>query len=305
MPRPHRINIKGGFYHILTRGNNRQDIFFADTDEERFLGYLEKYAAVFKYKVHCYCLMPNHIHLLLETEEANLSKIMQRLLSAYTLYFNKKHNQTGHLFQGRFKSLVVEKDDYLIELSRYIHLNPVRANIVKKPEDYRWSSLGYYLGGRSNNFLWVEDILSPFGGDGMAYLEFVYEGIDREFTPSITQSLYLGSKDFIKKIKDTLGENETEEKQESDISFARLKEGVCKYFQVSPDDITKARRREHDIRQSRKVLIYLARQYTPMTLSEIGVELGGASPQLVSNAFREVELDKNLRELATTIFSQM
>ncbi len=178
---------------------------------------------------------------------ANLSKIMQRLLTAYTLYFNKKHNQSGHLFQGRFKSLLIEKDDYLVELSRYIHLNPVRANIVKRPEDYRWSSLRYYLKGQSNNFLFLKDILNPFGGDGRAYLKFVYDGIGKEFSLSITQGLYLGSKEFIDKIRDRIAKKGVEKKQNSDTSFDGIKEGVCRYLEVEPDDIIKTRRRQPDI----------------------------------------------------------
>jgi len=305
MPRPHRINIKGGFYHVLTRGNHGQEIFLADGDQKRFLENLGKYTHIFEYKLHCYCLMSNHFHLLLETEMANLSKIMQRLLTACTLYFNKKHNQSGHLFQGRFKSLLIEKDSYLIELSRYIHLNPVRANIVKRPEDYRWSSLRYYLKGQSNNLLFLKDVLNSFGGDGRAYLKFVYQGIGKEFSLSITQGLYLGSKKFIDKIRGGITKKGVKERQVSDISFDGIKENVCKYLEIEPKDLIKTRRRQPDIQQSRKVLIYLARQYTPMTLSEIGQKLGGVSPQLVNNASRQVTSDKNLRNLALTILNQM
>ena len=122
---------------------------------------------------------------------------------------------------------MIEKDDYLIELSRYIHLNPVRANIVKRPEDYRWSSLRYYVNGQSNNFLFLKDILNPFGEDGRAYLKFVYDGIGKEFSLYITQGLYLGSKEFIDKIRDRIAKKDVERKQNSDTSFYGIKEGVC------------------------------------------------------------------------------
>jgi len=147
--------------------------------------------------------------------------------------------------------------------------------------------------------------LSPFGGDGRVYLKFVYDGIGRQFSPSVTQGLYLDSKEFIDKIRYRVTKKGVEEKQNSDASYDGIKDSVCRYLDVEPDDILKTRRKQPYIQKSRKVLMYLARQYTPMTLSEIGQKLGGVSPHLVSNAFRQLHSDKNLRDLVVTIFSQM
>lgn len=136
MARPLRIMYAGAFYHVTARGNERKKIFLSHIDYEKFLSYLTD--AIHKYGValHAFVLMANHYHLIVETPKANLSAFMHVLNSAYTTYFNLKRRRSGHLFQGRYKALLVDKDHYLLELSRYIHLNPVRAGITEKPEDY-------------------------------------------------------------------------------------------------------------------------------------------------------------------------
>ena len=146
MSRPLRICFPGAFYHITSRGNERKDVFKSKSDKEKFLEYLE--SAVLRYKgvIHIYCMMSNHYHLLLETPSGILSQIMRHINGAYTNYFNKKRNRSGHLFQGRYKGVLVDIDEYAQELSRYIHLNPVRANMVEAPEQYAWSSYRYYTG---------------------------------------------------------------------------------------------------------------------------------------------------------------
>ena len=153
MARPLRIEYPGAFYHVTSRGNERKDIFKSNTDREMFLSYLasaqEKYEAV----VHAYCLMSNHYHLMIETPQGNLSQIMKYINSSYTNFFNIKRKRTGHLLQGRYKAILVEADAYATELSRYIHLNPVRAGMVRSPEEYRWSSYSYYTERSSPSWL--------------------------------------------------------------------------------------------------------------------------------------------------------
>jgi putative transposase len=165
MARPLRIEYPGAFYHVTSRGNERKDIFKSNTDREMFLSYLasaqEKYEAV----VHAYCLMSNHYHLMIETPLGNLSQIMKYINSAYTNFFNIKRKRTGHLLQGRYKAILVEADAYAAELSRYIHLNPVRAGMVRSPEEYRWSSYGYYTEGCAPSWLKTEFILAYFDTD--------------------------------------------------------------------------------------------------------------------------------------------
>ncbi len=140
MARQLRIEFEGAFYHITSRGNLREDVFFEDRDREKFLEILARTKERYGYLLHAYALMGNHYHLLMETPKANISQIMQNINTSYTVYVNRKYLRSGHLFQGRFKGIIVDKDEYLATLSRYIHLNPVRAAIVEKPEDYRWTS---------------------------------------------------------------------------------------------------------------------------------------------------------------------
>ena len=139
------MEYEGAFYHITSRGNERKKIFFTNRDYVRFIEYLEIAQDRFGCVLHAYVLMPNHYHLLLETPQANLGRVMHSLNGSYTTYINVKRKRSGHLFQGRYKSIVIEKDSYLLELSRYIHLNPVRANMKERPEDYPHSSYLEYV----------------------------------------------------------------------------------------------------------------------------------------------------------------
>jgi REP element-mobilizing transposase RayT len=139
MARPLRIEYPGAVYHITSRGNAYQDVFLDDADRERFLEVLKQTVDRFNWLCHAYCLMMNHYHLLIETVDPTLSRGMRQLNGVYTQAFNRRHERVGHLFQGRYKAILVEKETYLLELSRYIVLNPVRAKMVKKPEEWEWS----------------------------------------------------------------------------------------------------------------------------------------------------------------------
>lgn len=159
-----RIEYPGALYHITSRGNGRGLIFLEDTDKAIFLNELADVIKRYNWICHSYCLMSNHYHLLIETIEANLARGMQRLNSIYSTRFNKVHNKIGHLFQGRYKGIIVDRDNYLLELCRYIVLNPVRAVIVDKPEDYFWSSYCATTNLREcPNFLSVDWVLKCFG----------------------------------------------------------------------------------------------------------------------------------------------
>jgi REP element-mobilizing transposase RayT len=140
MGRPLRIQYPGALYHITSRGNERKKIFLDDTDRIRFLEILKDYHIRYGILIHSYVFMDNHYHLILETPNGNLLKVMHGINGGYTGYFNRRYNRSGHLFQGRYKGILAEKDAYLVQLSRYVHLNPVRARMVEKPEQYRWSS---------------------------------------------------------------------------------------------------------------------------------------------------------------------
>jgi REP element-mobilizing transposase RayT len=153
----------GAFYHVTSRGNERKDIFKSAADREQFLFYLASACARYGAIIHAYCLMTNHYHLMLETPFGNLSLIMKYINSSYTTYFNIKGKRAGHLLQGRYKAILVEADSYAAELSRYMHLNPVRAGIAGFPEDYLWSSYLFYIEGGEPSWLTTRFILGYFG----------------------------------------------------------------------------------------------------------------------------------------------
>lgn len=160
-----RIHYPGGMYHVIQRGNNKQIIFECDDDRQKFYCLLQEALSQYACKIHSFCLMSNHIHLAVQVGEIPLSKFMHSLSFRYGKWFNWRYQRVGHLFQARYKAILVEKDSYLLELIRYIHLNPVRANIVKKAEDYLWSSHRTYLGLENLDWVTTQDVLEIFASD--------------------------------------------------------------------------------------------------------------------------------------------
>jgi putative transposase len=154
MPRGARILLNDACYHILNRGNQKRNIFLEDEDYGEFLKIIKHYKRVFYFKIFAYCLMPNHIHLIMQPKSPEeLAGIMQRLSQVYSNWFNGKYNKCGHLWQGRFKNMVISRDDYFIECISYIEANPVRAGIVKSPKEYKWSSYKSRVFGEENALL--------------------------------------------------------------------------------------------------------------------------------------------------------
>lgn len=199
MARPLRIEYPGAFYHVFSRGNERKDIFRSQADYERFLFTLQEASERFDVLIHAFCLMPNHFHFLLQTKDSNLSHFMKRLLGVYTIRFNRRHQRQGHLFQGRYKAILIDKDSYFLELSRYIHLNPVKVKLKRLPEDYPYSSLKYFLKAKSPRFLHKDFTLKSFDSP-RAYLSFVKEGIgQKEALPRPKGGCFLGSDSFIRR----------------------------------------------------------------------------------------------------------
>ncbi|WP_216831529.1 REP-associated tyrosine transposase [Alkalihalobacterium elongatum] len=162
MARKPRIWFPGATYHITSRGNRRADIFYDLNDRYMYLSLLEKTRIQYPFHLHAYCLMTNHIHLLLETKDTPTKDIIKKLHSLYAMYFNKRHDTSGHLFQGRYHAEIIHDDTYFLEASKYIHLNPVEANMVERPESYRWSSYPAYISSISNPHVCTKRILSYF-----------------------------------------------------------------------------------------------------------------------------------------------
>ncbi len=218
MARPLRLELAGGLYHITSRGDRRDDIYDNDEDRESWLDVFGNTCKRFNWRCHAYCLMDNHYHIVLETAEANLSKGMRQLNGVYTQYYNRKYGRAGHVFQGRYKGILVEREEYLLELARYVVLNPIRAQMIKSIETWNWSSYQAMIG-EQPVYPWLETdwILGQFSNQRQRaiarYIDFVREGIG---LPSIwnylQNQIFLGSEQFINKKqkliseKDTLGE---------------------------------------------------------------------------------------------------
>jgi REP element-mobilizing transposase RayT len=207
MARPLRLELAGGLYHVTSRGDGREDIYLSDEDREAWLQVLGQTCKRYNWVCHAWCQMTNHYHLLIETPEANLAEGMRQLNGVYTQRFNRTHGRVGHVFQGRYKAILVERDSYLLELARYVVLNPLRAKMVKRLETWPWSSYLATCGQlAAPEWLQTDWILAQFGRQRASvirkYIEFVHEGAR---LPSVWAQLqgqiYLGSEDFVKKMQ--------------------------------------------------------------------------------------------------------
>ncbi|MEN8180084.1 MAG: transposase [Pseudomonadota bacterium] len=207
MARPLRIEFSGALYHVTSRGDRREPIFEDDEDRLKYLSILAEVVGRFNWDCHAYCLMTNHCHLVIETPDGNLSKGMRQLNGMYTQASNRRHNRMGHLFQGRFKGILVDKESYQLELTRYVVLNPVRAGMVKHPVEYEWSSYRAMVGeAPPPSWLATDGLLARFGkrrADARRkYARFVVEGISVEsIWTELRQQIYLGDKKFVERMQ--------------------------------------------------------------------------------------------------------
>ena len=326
MVRPLRIEYPGAWYHVTSRGNERKNTFSDDQDKKRFLEVLSDTKNLYGTEVHAYVLMENHFHLILMTTEANLSSFMQRFNTTYTVYYNRRHNRSGHLYQGRYKAILIEKDSYLLELSRYVHLNPVRIkkfirfNIKQKQDiirTYPWSSyIGYIRLKDRESFVNYDKILGMIGGRNCqestdSYKRFVTSGIAKDmnidFWKDVKGQAVLGSDDFV----DWVYENYFS-KQDVDISeLPGIKD--LKIEPNTPEEIAKEVASEFGIAQSelyqrraqcrdaRLIFLELCRIYLSrnMSLAQMGKRLGAISASAFSrNKVRlreKIEKDPYLR----------
>lgn len=211
MPRPTRINGSDLIYHVFARGNNKEEIFFEPGDYQRFLQNLERFREKFRYMLYAYCLLPNHFHLLVRSSKVPLSKMMQVLMTGYTMYIQKKYSRAGHVFQGRYKSIAVEQEPYLLQVVRYIHLNPVKAGLVEGAERYPWSSYTKYLTAKADiPTVETAPVLSMYAKDSLKqkqlFAEFTLAGLGVDFDPEREQVRgVLGSAKFAQRLTKVLG----------------------------------------------------------------------------------------------------
>ena len=207
MARPLRLEFAGALYHVTSRGNRQDDIYELDIDRESFLTVLADVCKSYNWVCHAYCLMDNHYHLLIETPDANLSRGMRQLNGRYTQKFNREHGRVGHVFQGRYKAILIDKNSYLLELSRYIVLNPVRARMVHSAFDWPWSSYRATVGEQSKpSWLNTDWLLAGFSQKKLIaierYKQFVSEGKNQPSPwEQLKNQIFLGNEKFVQSMQ--------------------------------------------------------------------------------------------------------
>ena len=285
MSRPIRIEYAGASYHVINRGNRRNQVFFSDSDYLIFLDKLEKYSILYDVIIYSYCLMPNHYHLFLKTRFSNLGKFMQSFNTSFTLTMNSKYNKSGHLFQGRYKAQLVETNLYKNELSRYIHLNPVKIKSLRNTplielknylRHYKWSSYPYYLGViKKPKWVNISFVLSSWGSNKedktRKFREYIDQGIlsdnNEELSPDTLRNI-IGSESFRYKIarkyliRDADDIDEREQPALSKLNTFSVDDiirTVVKFFHLKYSDSVTIRKGSD--KEARKIAMYLAVKY--------------------------------------------
>jgi len=285
MARPLRLDYPGALWHVTTRGNARQPIFLDDGDRRSFLTVLGRVAETFRWLVYAWVLMENHYHLVVETLEGTLSRGMRQLNGVYTQRFNTRHSRVGHLLQGRFKSILVEREAHLLELVRYVMLNPVRAGLVGHPRDHRWSSYRALIGSEpAPSWLGRSSLLAHFGDHDVRRAErqlaaYVLDGIDSAYRPSeqVVGQVFLGDEAFVMReaarvTPDRLSrEHPGAQRRAGRPGLDALVDAVASAFGTTAASMRKLHRGP-----ARKALAYLGRSELALHLSELGPVLGVA-----------------------------
>lgn len=279
MARPLRIEFEGALYHLTGRGNARQRIFADEADCAHFVQLLSESLRRYDVALHAYVLMGNHYHFIAETRQINLSRWMHWLITAYTVYFNRRHRLTGHLFQGRYKSIVIQAEGYLLGLSRYVHLNPVRGKVIGKGDPlqrrerlraWRWSSYRGYSG-LTKSAPWVNEELvlgemgAPRQGQRVRYRRFVEEGLLREIDnplEAVKWQTALGTEDFLRRLSDRLQGHHTKHREvpalrelRRQIEAQTILERVAKAYRCSVEELL-AKTRGNEARAVAMVLVW-------------------------------------------------
>jgi REP element-mobilizing transposase RayT len=300
MSRPLRIEYPDAWYHVMNRGRRREEIFDGKEDYGQFLEILKETARLWKLRIGAYCLMPNHYHLLVQTPEANLSRCLRHINGVYTQRFNRFHGLDGPLFRGRYKSILVDGDKYLLPLVRYIHRNPIRAGLTKKLDSYPWSSHRNYVSGAKNGtWIYKEFILSLFSGKKgdrpRAYHRFValedeaeILGIFEKKWPSV-----LGSGDFVRWIKEKYyaGKLNDEMPQSKELApeVDLIQRTVERFYGIDREALLRSRRGVFN--EPRNIAIYLTRQLRGDSLKRIGMNFGVSKYSSVSSVIERIKKD--------------
>lgn len=312
MARKTRVHFPGALYHVMCRGNQGQRIFKDDQDRQRYVELLQESPQRFGCRLYAYVLMGNHMHLLIEVGQTPLSKVMQNVLFRYTRYWNRRYRKMGHLFQGRYKAILCEKEGYLLELIRYLHLNPVRSKIVNDPARYAWSSHRAYLSGAGEGWMAVEEVLPRWGKNRAmavaAYQRFVGEGLregHRADLYAVVDQRYLGNDAFVERVEQRVWNRESPRVVE--IRWAEVNEAVCKQFGISVAAVLYRGRGRRKARIKR-VMAWVGREVGGFPNQEMASALG-QDPSVLSRGLRKLEaemgedreLQKGVQDLCHTL----
>ena len=296
MARKPRIHVPGGLYHVILRGNAGNAIFKEDQDYDRLCLLIQLGIEKYSHRIHAFCFMTNHIHLVIQVAHIPLSKIMHNLAFRYTQWINKRNNSTGHIFQGRYKAILVDAENYLLELVRYIHLNPVRAKLVTFPHEYHWSSHNAYLGRDKLTWLSTDWVLSHFGDDynlaKRRYEEFVIDAIGRAngklFSARRVDSRVLGDDDFLEKVEEQDRRSDNKRKPQLNEIVSR----VCLEYKIREDDL-KGTSRNRELAYARGLVSYIASELGTRSLREVA-EVFNRDPSALSKLV--VKIKQGLKE---------
>jgi putative transposase len=303
MARPLRIEFAGGVYHVTSRGLDGRPIVKEDSDRARWTELFGDVAGRRSWRVFAWTLMDNHFHLFLETPCADLAAGMHDLNSGYATWFNRRHRRRGPLLEGRYKGILVEREHHYWELTRYIHLNPVRARMTERPEDYQWGSCRHYCRPKgAPEWLACRDILIEHGktlGRAVeAYAAFLEEGVADPPTSPLAETVagtVLGSTSFVGKMRGMLSRDRpvkevpAARRLRKTLSLNDIERAVCRSCGVPPESL-RARGKHGNV--ARRLALYLARSLTGTSLVDLGARLGGVTGQAASLAVRRVARER-------------
>jgi len=298
MSRPLRLEYPGAVYHVTSRGNAQADIFLCDDDRETFVRLLREEIEQQRWLCYAWCLMDNHYHFLIETPEANLSRGMQRLNGRYTQRFNRRHSRVGHVFQGRYKAILIEKDAHLLELCRYVVLNPVRARMVEDVSQWRWSSYQQTISANSDvGLIVVENVLGLFSAQRdtavQRYLQFVADGVTARPWDGLRGQVFLGSDDFLSKNEAMLSEKEFDvsipltQRHPARPTATQILEDVAREFSIKSEQVLN----RHANRNAYRTGVILLRRVCNLSLKEVA-KMASISPARVSQIQSETNDDQ-------------
>ncbi|MBW2194722.1 MAG: transposase [Deltaproteobacteria bacterium] len=315
MSRPLRIQYPDAWYHVMNRGRRGEEIFTGKNDYNAFIELLKELVEDYNVRISAYCLMSNHYHLLVQTPDANISRSMRHLNGVYTQRFNRMHLYDGQLFRGRYKSVIVDGDSYLLELLRYIHRNPLEAGIVEQLNKYIWSShKGYLSTARKWDWLHKDFILSLFSKNTLEsitrYKRFVSKETPEEINQIFTRKKLpaaIGNNPFVDRIKEMFFSNKIHEEVPQSRFLApdvdKIVEEVCKYYKVTREDILISKRGHFN--EPRNVAIYLTRCIRNDTLKGVGetfgIEKNSTVGSVVARVKREIEKDRTISKRVETL----